>query len=536
MFSLRLRHTAILISGLVIILIACTKGNDDNNGANNTTNPCASITVAVSGTTTAASAGQSNGSITATATGGSGFTFSKDGTNFQSSGTFANLAPGSYTITAKNSNGCTGTAQFTVGVMNPCSGVTITVTSTSTGATTGQSNGSIVASATGGTAPYTYSRDGGTTFQSSGTFANLAAGNYTIIARDANNCTGSASFTVATINPCAGVTITVTTSITNALQGQSNGSIAASASGGTGPYTYSRDGGASFQASGTFSNLAAGNYTIIARDANNCTGTVTATVGSTNPCAGVTISVTTNVTNAGQNQSNGAITASASGGTAPYTYSINGGTSFQSSGTFGSLAAGSFTITARDANGCTGTANATVGTINPCAGVTVSFTSTVATATPCVSPANGAITLTGSGGTTPYTFSLNSGSFQSSNQFTGLNAGSYSVAARDANGCTSASGTVTVGATAMGTLFTQVRSIVQANCATSGCHSAGSQAGGINFSDNCQIVQQGTRIRVRAVDQHGTGSQMPPPPSSGLSSTQRTTIVNWLNAGGGYQH
>lgn len=55
-----------------------------------------------------------NGTITATATGGSGFTYSIDGTNFVSSGTFATLAPGAYTITAKNSNGCTGSKSFTV--------------------------------------------------------------------------------------------------------------------------------------------------------------------------------------------------------------------------------------------------------------------------------------------------------------------------------------------------------------------------------------------------------------------------------------
>jgi hypothetical protein len=55
-----------------------------------------------------------NGTVTANATPGTGFTYSKDGVNFQSSGSFTNLAPGIYTISAKSSAGCTGSKLFTV--------------------------------------------------------------------------------------------------------------------------------------------------------------------------------------------------------------------------------------------------------------------------------------------------------------------------------------------------------------------------------------------------------------------------------------
>ena len=107
---------AILMSILSGIYISCGKGGGDDYTP--PTNPCAGITVAVTATVTNATGAQSNGSIAAAATGGSGFTFKLGSGAFQSSGTFNNLAPGNYTITAKNSNGCEGSASFTVVATN----------------------------------------------------------------------------------------------------------------------------------------------------------------------------------------------------------------------------------------------------------------------------------------------------------------------------------------------------------------------------------------------------------------------------------
>ena len=94
----------------VLMFSACSKGGTDTTPAN----PCAGVTVAVTLTATATDAGASNGSITATATGGSGFTYSINNGAFQASGNFNNLAAGKYTVTAKNSNGCTGSLSSTV--------------------------------------------------------------------------------------------------------------------------------------------------------------------------------------------------------------------------------------------------------------------------------------------------------------------------------------------------------------------------------------------------------------------------------------
>lgn len=410
---------------------------------------------------------------------------------------------------------------------NPCSGITVVVSGTvSNPSAAGASNGSISASATGGSG-FTFSLNNGT-FQSAGTFSGLAEGSYTVTAKNSNGCTGSANFTLTAANPCASVTIIVNATITNPTgPGATNGSITATASGGATPYTFNLNGGA-FQSSGTFNNLGAGTYTIIAKDNNGCQGTANFTLTAPNPCSGVTIIVNGTVTNPSPaGASNGSITTSASGGTAPYTYSLNGG-AFQASGTFNNLVAGSYTVTARDNNNCNGSANFTLTNPNPCAGVTINVTNSVTQVTPCVTPPNGSITATATGGTGPFTYSLNGGAFQSSNIFSNLNTGVYTITAKDVNGCTGVSSNSIISSLPAGPLFSAVRNVIQANCVS--CHSTANPNGGMNFEIECNIVFNKDRIRARAVD--GNPSAMPP--SGLLPASERQKITDWINAGGRY--
>jgi hypothetical protein len=409
---------------------------------------------------------------------------------------------------------------------NPCSGVTVNVTGTVTNPVGTASNGGINASASGGSG-FTFSLSGGA-FQSSGSFTGLAAGSYSITAKNSDGCTGSTSFTLVATNPCTGITIVVNGTTTNPTgPATTNGSIAVTASGGTGSYTFSLNGG-TFQASGSFSNLGAGNYNITARDNNGCTGSNTFTLTAPNPCAGITITVSGVVTNpTAPGATNGSIAATGSGGTAPYTYSINSGP-FQSSGTFNNLAAGNYSITARDNNTCVGSANFTLTAPNPCAGVTITVNNVVTNATPCVTPPNGIITATPGGGTGPYTFSLNGGAFQSSNIFSNLSPANYTVTAKDVNGCTGTSAGTIVGSLAAGPLFNAVKNIIQVNCLS--CHNTSNPNGGMNFSDDCNIVAFKDRIRARAVD--GNPSAMPP--TGLLPASERQKITDWINAGGRY--
>ncbi|PYL27110.1 MAG: hypothetical protein DMF45_13135 [Verrucomicrobia bacterium] len=191
-----------------------------------------------------------------------------------------------------------------------------------------------------------------------------------------------------------------------------------------------------FGISGTFNNLAAGPYTVTVKDANGCTTTQPVTITQPASALGSSISSQTNVGCFGG--STGSVTVAGSGGTGPYTYSIDG-TNFGNSGTFSSLAAGSYTVTVKDANGCTTTQPVTI--TQPASALTASALAT----NPSCSSGTGSITVTASGGTGTLSYSKDGTNFQSSNVFSGLAAGSYTITVKDANGCTTTTGaTVTV--------------------------------------------------------------------------------------------
>lgn len=247
-----------------------------------------------------------------------------------------------------------------------------------------------------------------------------------------------------------------------------------------------------------------------------------------NPCTSASIVVTATVTNAASGQSNGSIAATATGGTG-FTFRLNNG-SFQASGTFSNLAAGTYTVTARTSEGCEGSAQFTVGTTNACAGTVINVTAAATTATPCQTPANGTITVTATG-SDGLTYSIDGTTFQAGNTFSNVAPGNYTVTVRNAASCTQTA-TVTVGATAAGSLFSAVKAVVQANCLS--CHNASNTNGGMNWAVDCNIVANSARIKARAVDAHGTAQQMPPPPAAGLSAADRQKITDWIAAGGRY--
>jgi hypothetical protein len=349
MNKLTVTTLAILVIA-TLTFVACSKGG---GGTTTPTNPCASKTIVVTGTTTPTSTPTAiNGSITATASGSSGFTYSLNGGTAQASGAFTGLGAGSYSVTAKDADGCTGTQTFSV-TATPCPSITVTATITQTSSPTA-TNGAIVATGNGSTG-FTYNLNGGT-FQANGTFSNLTVGSYTIFAKDANGCTGSNSFSV-TAASCPTITLSSTPTNTSGPTA-TNGSIVAVASSGAAPYTYSKDGGTTFQASGTFGNLPVGTYPVVAKDANGClSATVSTTIAATCP----TITASSTTTNTIKCESNtGTITVTATGGATPFTYSKDGGTTFQSSNIFNLLAVGNYNLGVKDANGCTTTGSATV--------------------------------------------------------------------------------------------------------------------------------------------------------------------------------
>lgn len=255
--------------------------------------------------------GLSNGSLTIHATGGtSPLSYSINGGAFQASNSFNNLAAVTYAIVVKDAFGCTG--QGSAMLINP---QTLTFTTTNVDPLcNGQANGSITFHATGGTPPYLFSIDGGSSFQSSSVFTGLSAGTYSLEVKDDNLCFVSGSAKL--INPSP---ITFTTTIVNVCTSNSHppqlGSITINASGGTGSFTYSNDGGTTFQSSNIFSNLSANTYFLVVQDSNGCTSSGSATV--IQPPT-LSVDASTGTCNAGVCT----ITLIATGGIPPYTYTI----------------------------------------------------------------------------------------------------------------------------------------------------------------------------------------------------------------------
>jgi gliding motility-associated-like protein len=192
---------------------------------------------------------------------------------------------------------------------------------------------------------------------------------------------------------------------------------------GLAPFEYSLD-GTTWQSSNVFNGLIAGTYTVYYRESGGCMGQLTQTIAQPAPLAAAASSQAATC----NGQSNGAITVVPTGGVSPYEYSINGGSSWQTANTF-NVAAGTHTITIRDANQCT--TSQTV-TITEPASMTASAVTSNAT---CNGGNDGTITMSANGGNTSYTFSLDGTSFQPSNVFyTGP--GTYNVTVKDNLGCT----------------------------------------------------------------------------------------------------
>lgn len=386
----------------------------------------AGIIANLSSTATACT-GVSNGTITADATTGTApYTYQLDAGAPQSGAnpyTFTNVSAGLHTITVTDNNGCSYTNTVTVAV-GP--GVSGNATSTATSCPTAN-NGTVTADATSGTAPFTYRLDAGAPQSGANpfTFNGVAAGAHTVIITDNFGCTITLNINVTAGPPLNANANAAATS----CSGASNGTITVTPLSGTAPYLYSLDGGAPVAggASYTFINVAAGAHSVIVTDALGCiTNPIPVTVNAGPPLT-TTVSTSDVLCNGG---ATGVITVAVPLiGTAPYQYSLDNIT-WQASNVFNGLTAGNYTVYYRESNGCQGSQPVTV---NEPAGMT-SSAATVASV--CNGQNNGTITVTVSGGITPYDYSINGGvSWQSSNIFT-TGAGIYTITIRDANGCT----------------------------------------------------------------------------------------------------
>ncbi len=198
-------------------------------------------------------------------------------------------------------------------------------------------------------------------------------------------------------------------------------------SGGVAPYQYSIN-GTTYQGLGQFNNLSSGVYDISIIDDNGCVFDMGSqqitTVGGP---SGSTVAV---INASCANADGSVIINNTAGGTAPYTYSINGGAG-QAGNQFNGLVAGTYEVVVTDAQGCEEVIqNIIVGSTGGPSGA-----ATIITDASC-GGTDGSIVINVNGGTAPFNYTINGGGQQASNTFNGLAPGTYNITVTDNNGCT----------------------------------------------------------------------------------------------------
>lgn len=331
--------------------------------------------------------------------------------------TVTGLPSSNPTITLTNNFGCTFTISTSIANTPPITALN----TTSINATCGNANGSITLGlVTGGTAPYIYSVNNGP-FVAAPPLTNLPAGNYTITVKDVNNCVFTTVVTLVNIPPITAATFTTAPT---ACLGNTGVLGITGVTGGTAAYSFSVNG---VGTTSVTNNLAFGSQTITIKDVNGCTFTTTANIPMANGPTAATVAVTP----AACGNFNGSATVTAVTGGAPaYLYSFNGGP-FVGSAIQAGMLAGPKSVVVKDANSCTLTINFVVGN-------TGSPSAAIATLTnvSCFNGANGGFSVSASGGTPGYSYTLTPGNITSGfGVFTNLTAQAYTINVKDALGC-----------------------------------------------------------------------------------------------------
>jgi gliding motility-associated-like protein len=386
---------------LAIVLLTCLSVNQ-----------IYSQSLSVNVSTTPSSCGNADGTVLITATGIPPYTYSLGGL-VQNSGYFTGLRPGLYSLEVGD-----GRSSYLSSVSITTKTPPLITAFTVSNPFGCKADGVVTLRVSSGTPPYEYSLEMDANYQATNVFAGLAPGDYVFYVKDANGCIGSTKVALVD-NNCP--IVVYAWAYSGAVYCDQPGFIDISGvTGGNAPYQFSLD-GINYQGSGSFSNLSAGIHTVYIKDATGSTKIMS--IQMIDGCQPDFL------TSTGETclRHDGAITAKASRGTAPFLFSIDG-VNFQTSNVFTGLDAGNYTITIKDALGIT--AASTIKVDDSCTVV-----SAVATNSTCTNN-NGGIVVSVSNGSPPYLYSIDGINFQPGNSFSGLAAAPYIVWVRDVTGKT----------------------------------------------------------------------------------------------------
>ena len=367
--------------------------------------------------------GQANGSVSITASGGSGaLSYSSDNINFGSSSSFTGLSSGNYTFYIQDQGGCTVSLPVQITDLS-----TLAATADSIPALcNGSSDGLVNVTATGGTQPYSYILGSGSP-QTSATFNNLSSGSYSITVIDLQGCQVTLNQSVT--EPTA-IQLTEINS-TNSSCNLPNGGLEVNATGGISPYIYSINNFSTNQSTGLFTNISALTYTVGVQDGNGCSAQINVVVNGDNSVIAIPGNSTSTSCNG---SSDGQLSLFTFGGPAPYQFSIDSAP-FGIDSVFTNLSAGSYLLTVQDANGCLDTITMIV--TEP----TLLIANSGSPVTVCLGE-NVTLTASATGGTAPYSYSWN-GVNQNPLTYSANATQTEQLIITDANGCTSATQVIT---------------------------------------------------------------------------------------------
>jgi gliding motility-associated-like protein len=395
-----------LLPGQYIVTITDNHGCTHKDTAN-LTQPLAPLAISLT-KDDADCFGAADGSIDATVTGGT-TPYSYSWSNGESTEDIQNLIAGTYIVQVTDFNGCQVSADTIISQPPPIIATSTQVNVLCYGAATG----SIDLSLTGGITPYQYSWSNGATSED---VSNLLAGIYSVTVTDANNC--SINYSVTITQPLQPLTLSITKTdalCVGGLQGTTNLTI----SGGTAPYTQIWNNN---QTAEDLANLVAGYYYATVTDNNGCSDTIGATILDPDNTMVPTISHTDVSCFGG---SDGTVDLNVTGGLLPYSYAWNTGAGSED---LNSLPTGNYFVTITDGNSCQSFISAFVDQPQAPLSATQQITNVL-----CFNDATGAIDVTTSGGTQPYSFSWNSG--QPTEDLTSVQAGNYQLTITDAKNC-----------------------------------------------------------------------------------------------------
>lgn len=289
-------------------------------------------------------------------------------------------------------------------------------------------SGQIEVTATGGTGPYEYGIGGWNT-QTSNVFTGLSAGTYNVRIVTADNCESW----------IYGVTLNYTpmefsgSIVQQTCYDYVAGSVNIVPTRGQAPYTYSSDGGATYNSINFFQQLDVGNYSYKIQDANGCVEDASFTITKSH----IDPSVVTTPVQCSGIMGTAVVTF---GGPDNYTFSIDNNVSVQTAtGTYSytQLNPGNYQMQCSDINGCNESVDFIIGDEN------IASSITGVTHETC-NDTNGVFTISTTNGVGPYQYSIDEGlTFVSTNQFASLDEGVYQTKVIDSRGCESAN-TITI--------------------------------------------------------------------------------------------